>query len=124
MKEHYPELGGNDFSTMTTPSLIVTGTKDFNPYFSEREDWRADAFKLAPAPETLLMLYEAEHLFGGISGYDAKETSDESPALVAAIQRITWAYLRTALYPEDQSWPMVVEELASPPSAAGYIKSK
>jgi dienelactone hydrolase len=124
VRENYPELSGNDFSTMTLPSLIVTGTKDFHPFFSERQDWRADAYKLAPAPKSLLMLYEAEHLFGGISGYDAKETSDENPALVAGIQRITWAYLRTALHSDDNSWNVIVEELATGSNAVGYIKSK
>jgi hypothetical protein len=109
---------------MTLPSLVVTGTKDFHPFFSEREDWRADAYKLAPGPKSLLMLSEAEHLFGGISGYDAKETSDENPALVAAIQRITWAYLRTGLYPDDESWGLIVEELEKNPDPVGYIKSK
>ncbi|EUC20798.1 alpha/beta hydrolase family protein [Paraburkholderia hospita] len=124
IREHYPELSGNDFSTMTLPSLVVTGTKDFHPFFSEREDWRADAYKLAPGPKSLLMLSEAEHLFGGISGYDAKETSDENPALVAAIQRITWAYLRTGLYPDDESWGVIVEELEKEQDPVGYIKSK
>ena len=36
--------------------------------------------------------------FGGMSGYDAKEAGDESPERVAEVQRITWDYLRTALY--------------------------
>ena len=42
---HYPELGANGFSRMTTPALVVTGEQDFNPRFSERRDWRADAYR-------------------------------------------------------------------------------
>ena len=38
---------------------------------------------------------------GGVSGYDAAETTDESPERVATVQRLTWAYLRSALYPGD-----------------------
>ena len=86
-----------DFSQMTLPSLAITGDKDVNPTFSEREDWRADAYRLSPGPKSLPFLYGAGHIFGGISGYDARETTDESPERVAALQRITWAYLRTAL---------------------------
>ncbi|WP_197673674.1 hypothetical protein [Stappia sp. ES.058] len=95
---------------MTTPCLVVTGDKDINPMFSERADWRADAYRLAPGPKSLLSVNEAGHIFGGISGYDAAETSDESPERVAAVQRITWAYLRTALYPDDPAWSTIKSE--------------
>lgn len=100
--ENFPAIGANDFGHMTLPSLVVTGTKDFAPVFSERQDWRADAYRLSPAPKALLTLEDAGHLFGGISGYDAKETDDESPDRVAAVQRITWAYLRSMLFPGDE----------------------
>ena len=108
--ERYPALVNSDFSFMTTPCLVVTGDKDINPMFSERADWRADAYRLAPAPKSLLTVRDAGHIFGGISGYDAAETSDESPERVAAIQRITWAYLRTALYPDDPAWSTIKSE--------------
>jgi len=49
-------------------------------------------------------MVDAKHSLGGIPGYDAAETTDESPERVAAIQRLTWAYLRTALYPGDSAW--------------------
>ena len=122
--EHYPELGNSDFSTMTAPSLVVTGDKDFNPRFSMREDWRADAFRLSPGPKHLLTLADAAHMFGGISGYDANEASDENPDLVAAVQRITWAYLRSALYPEDRSWNVVLGEFADAAPRAGRLEAK
>ena len=38
------------------------------------------------------------HLLGGVSGYDAAETTDEDPERVALVQRLTWV-LRTTLYP-------------------------
>ena len=111
--EHYPELGANDFSRMTTLSLVVTGDQDINPRFSNRKDWRADAYRLSPGPKSLLTLRDAGHIFGGISGYDAKEASDENPALVAQVQRLTWAYLRSALYPDDPAWEKVCTEMTS-----------
>jgi fermentation-respiration switch protein FrsA (DUF1100 family) len=121
--EHYPEIGANDFSRMRTPSLVVTGDKDVNPRFSERQDWRADAYRLSPGPKSLLTLCDAGHIFGGISGYDAKEASDENPALVAQVQRISWAYLWSALYPGDPAWNVVVTELAAN-AQVGRIASK
>lgn len=122
--EAFPGLNDNDFNDMTLPSLVVTGTEDFHPFFSERRDWRADAYRLSPAPKSLLTLFGGGHMFGGISGYDAKETDDENPERVADIQRITWAYLRTALYPEDRAWETVLDDLANSPKPAGAIESK
>lgn len=34
-----------------------------------------------------------------------EETTDKSPERVAVLERLTWAYLRTALYPKDPAWP-------------------
>lgn len=116
--ERFPAIGANDFSYMTLPSLVATGTKDFNPVFSERRDWRADAYHLSPAPKALLTLEDGGHMFGGISGYDAKETDDESPARVAALQRISWAFLRSTLYPGDDAWNTIRDEIAAAPAMA------
>ena len=123
-KQHFPELGSNDFSRMTLPSLVITGTKDHNERFSTRENWRADAYRLSPAPKSLLRMTDAEHMFGGISGYDAKEASDEDPGRVADLQRLTWAYLKSALYPADRAWSIVSGELESSKTPAGTLASK
>lgn len=125
LKEHYPALAtANDFSGVTLPSLVITGDEDFNDYFSARKDWRADAYRLSPGPKSLLFLYGAGHMFGGISGYDAKETSDESPERVATIQRLTWAYLRSTLNPEDKAWQTVAEEFGKEANPAGRIENR
>lgn len=108
----YPELKGIDFSTMRLPALVLIGDRDVSAGFSARPDWRADAYALAPAPKTLATIFGAEHIFGGISGWDTKETSDEDPARLAEIQRLTWAYLRSALYPEDGAWEVVAQDIA------------
>lgn len=79
---------------MTTPALVVAGDKDDSRHFTDvGPDWHADPYRLAPAPKTLLTLFGAEHLLGGISGYDAAETTDEDPGRVAALGRLTSAYL-------------------------------
>lgn len=114
-KEHYPVLGGSDFSQMRMPVLVVAGDKDANPNFSERHDWRMDAYAQSPGPKCLLTIFGGEHILGGISGYDAAETSDEDPERVATVARLTWAYLRSELYPEDPAWSVAraaLEEIA------------
>ena len=121
--EHYPILQHLSFSDMTTPALVVTGDRDLNPMFSDRLDYRAGAYFLSPGPKWLLTMFGAEHIFGGISGYDSVETSDESPERVAAIQRLTWAYLRTALSPEDPAWPQACAALKAL-DALGRVESK
>ena len=94
------------FAEMTTPTLVVVGDDDVSPHLTVRgADWHADPYRLSPGPKCLLSIVGGGHLLGGISGYDAAETSDENPERVALVQRLTWAYLRTALYPEDAAWP-------------------
>ena len=122
--ERFPELVSNDFSHMTTPSLVVTGDKDVNLDFSTRPDWRADAFRLGPAPKWLLFLNGAGHMLGGISGYDAKETTDESPERVALIQRLTWGFLRSMLYVGENTWQLVSGELVRGGTEDGRVEAK
>lgn len=97
---------GFDFGTMQTPSLVVYGDEDVSPWFTETKgpEWHKDAYDLAPGSKDLLVLKGANHILGGISGWDAKETVDESPERLAVVQRMTWAYLRSQLYKEDEAW--------------------
>jgi pimeloyl-ACP methyl ester carboxylesterase len=122
--EHYPVLGGTDFSSMKRPALVVAGDKDANPAFSAQKDWRADAYVLSPGPKCLLTVYGGEHMLGGISGYDAAETTDEDPQRVAGVQWATWAYLRTAFYPDDPAWSTVINELKDASNSFGKIACK
>ena len=93
------------FAEMTTPALVVAGDRDASTYLTVRGPaWHADPYTLSPGPKSLLTLFGGEHILGGISGYDAAETTDENPERVATIQRMTWAYLRSTLYPGDLAW--------------------
>ncbi len=93
------------FAEMRTPTLVVVGENDLSPHLTTRgADWHADPFRLSTGPKCLLTIAAGGHCLGGISGFDAAETTDESPERVAAVQRLTWAYLRSALYPEDSAW--------------------
>jgi hypothetical protein len=102
----YPFFRKPSFAEMATPALIVVGEIDVNPNLTIRgADWHADPYFLSTGPKCLLTISGGGHGLGGVSGYDAAETTDESPERVAIVQRITWAYLRSALYPEDLAWP-------------------
>ncbi len=104
------------FAGMTTPTLVVAGDDDISPHLTVRgADWHADPYFLSNGPKCLLTLFGAGHGLGGIAGYDAAETTDESPERVAAVARLTWAYLRTALYPEDLAWSVACAALGENP---------
>lgn len=123
-KEHYPVLNNLDFSTMDQPVLVVNGDKDINPNFSEVDNWRADGYFLSPGQKSLLTVYGAEHIFGGISGYDSNETTDESPERVEFVNQCILAYLHSALNPEDTSWADKQKELNDVSGAKGRIDNK
>jgi predicted alpha/beta-hydrolase family hydrolase len=122
--EHYPILRTTDFAQMTTPALVVVGEKDWNAAFSDRRDWRSDAYVLSPAPKSLLTLFEAEHSLGGVSMWDGAETTDENPERVAALRALVWAYLRTALDPGDSAWADATAALNDMPNPPGRVESK
>lgn len=110
VRENYSFLATPDFSGMTTPALVVAGDRDTSEHLTVNgPDWHADPYHLAPGRKSLLTLHGGEHGLGGVSGYDVAETTDESPERVAAVQRLTTAYLRTELYgtgewQEAQDW--------------------
>ncbi|MGW3040216.1 alpha/beta hydrolase family protein [Kitasatospora sp. NPDC001159] len=125
MAEQWPILRGIDFSTMTTPALVVTGDKDDPRHFTDMgPDWHADPYTLAPGSKTLLTLFDAEHGLGGIAGYDAAETTDENPERVAALARLTAAYLRTELHPGDRAWQTAREALTAGADPIGRVESR
>ncbi|WP_181808810.1 alpha/beta hydrolase family protein [Streptomyces shenzhenensis] len=125
MAGQVPFFHTTDFSTMTTPTLVVAGDKDDSPHFTDiGPDWHADPYHLAPAPKTLLTLFGAEHLLGGISGYDADETTDENPERVAALGHLTTAYLRTQLQPDPYAWQAACEALTTGTAPAGRVECK
>ena len=125
MAETVPFMRSTDFSTMTTPTLIVAGDKDDPRHFTDiGPDWHADPYHLAPAPKTLLTLFGAEHLLGGVSGYDADETTDENPERVSALGHLVAAYLRTRFEPADPAWQTACEALTTGPDAVGRVESK
>ncbi|POG49618.1 chlorophyllase [Streptomyces sp. ZL-24] len=125
MARQWPVIGAVDFSTMSTPALVVAGDKDDPRHFTDRgPEWHTDPYALAPGPKTLLTLFDAEHGLGGIAGYDAAETTDENPERVASLALLSAAYLRTRLHPGSPAWRAASEALATGPAAVGRVESK
>jgi predicted dienelactone hydrolase len=123
--EHFSFFSTIDFSKMTTPALVVAGDKDASTHLTVAgPEWHTDPYFLSPAPKSLLTVFGAEHGLGGVAGYDAAETRDENPGRVAAVARLTWAYLRTELYPGDSAWRTARDALTAGPNPLGRVESK
>ncbi|MGW2885868.1 alpha/beta hydrolase family protein [Streptomyces griseoruber] len=123
--ENWPFLATTDFSKMTTPTLVVAGDRDDSAHLTVAgPDWHADPYTLSPGRKSLLTLFGGEHGLGGVSGYDVAETTDESPERVSVVQHLTWAYLRSELYPGDPAWQSAGETLAAEPEPLGRVESK
>jgi len=112
------------FDTMTTPALIVAGDSDQSLLSTRGPEWFTDPYTYSPGNKYLFTLFGAEHSLGGISGYEAAETTDENPARVALIQRLTSAFLRTALHPEDTGWRAAITALEEGPDPLGKLQGK
>ncbi|WP_217168010.1 chlorophyllase [Streptomyces sp. AC512_CC834] len=122
--ENLPWLRDPDFTHMTTPALVVAGDRDDLPFTVRGADWTADPYVLSPGGKSLLTLFGAEHFLGGISGYEAAETTDENPAHVALVQRVTLAYLRHALGVDSSDWTAAQRALAGDTHPLGRLESK
>ncbi|MFD9002617.1 alpha/beta hydrolase family protein [Streptomyces sp. NPDC059582] len=123
--EHFPFMKPS-FATMTAPALIVAGDNDHSPLSTRGPDWFTDPYTHSPGSKSLLTLFEAEHSLGGVTGHEVAETTDESPARVALIQRLSSAFLRSALSPEgdDSGWRATAAALEEDPQPLGKLQSK
>jgi predicted dienelactone hydrolase len=121
--EHFPFMNPS-FDDMSTPALVVAGDQDQSALTTRGPDWFTDPYFLSPGSKSLLTLSGAEHSLGGVSGYDVAETTDANPERVALVQRLTSAYLRSALHPEDTGWQAACSALEEDPRGLGKIQSK
>jgi dienelactone hydrolase len=112
------------FLELTTPTLVVAGDRDQSKMSSRGPDWFTDAYTYSPGATDLLTFYCAEHSLGGIVGYEVAETTDESPERVAVVQRMSTAYLRTALHVAEASWPAARAAFSDSRDPIGHIESK
>lgn len=123
-REHFSELNP-DYSYLTTPTLLVVGDADVNPFMTVRgPEWYTAAYRDAPGCNNMLTISGGMHGLGGIAGYDAKETGDEDPDRLATVQRMTAAYLRSALYVDDPSWAKACRALQAHATGLAHISTK
>jgi hypothetical protein len=113
-----------DFSGMTTPTLIVAGDNDHGAMTVSGPDWWREAYDLSPSPKTLLTVTGGEHSLGGIVNPEARERTDERPQRIAAIQRISTAFLRRALYGEEAAWEAAVDGVELSAEPEGRVETK
>jgi hypothetical protein len=112
------------FKELTTPTLVVAGDRDQSKMSSRGPDWFTDAYWHGPGATDLLTFFGAEHSLGGIVGYEVAETTDENPERVAIIQRMSTAYLRTALRVDEGSWHAARATFTGSADAIGRADSK
>lgn len=122
-QENFPFMRPS-FQELTTPTLVVAGDHDQSKMSSRGPDWFTDAYTHSPGATDLLTLHGAEHGLGGIVGYEVAETTDENPERVAVVQRMTTAYLRTALGVDEDGWPAARAAFSGGPHAVGHVDSK
>ncbi|MER7672417.1 chlorophyllase [Kitasatospora sp. NPDC096128] len=101
--EHLPFMRP-DYSTMTTPALVVAGGKDQSQLSTRGPEWFTDAYHLSPSPKSLLTVAEGEHTLGGIAGEAVAETTDEDPARVALVADAVSGYLLDAFALDHAPW--------------------
>jgi pimeloyl-ACP methyl ester carboxylesterase len=113
-----------DFAGLAAPALVVAGDHDDSPLSSRGPDWFTDAYRLSPGAQHLLTLFGGEHSLGGIAGYGVAETTDDSPGRIALIQRITTAYLRTALGVDASAFAAASADAARGAAPIGRLDTK
>jgi hypothetical protein len=111
------------FEELVVPTLVVAGDKDDSPLSTRGPDWFLDAYNLSPGAEALLTLFDGEHSLGGITGYRVTDTTDESPDRVAAVQKVTTAYLLTVSNSKS-NWSNEVMNFNDHSGAVGKINQK
>lgn len=122
-REHFPHLN-QTYAAMRTPTLVVAGDQDTSPLTTLGPEWFTDAYTLSPGADWLITLYGGKHMLGGISGYLVTETTDENPLRVAAVQRLTLAYLRSKLFDGDISWTAERNALSQHLEPVGRVDGK
>ncbi|KAB8181168.1 alpha/beta hydrolase family protein [Microbispora catharanthi] len=122
--ESAPWLRDQDFSHMTAPGLVVAGDKDELPLSTRGPSWMTDPYTLSRGDKSLLTVYGGRHSLGGISGYEAAETTDENPGRVALVQQVTLAYLRHVTGTDHTDWETAQAVLAGDSHPLGRLESK
>ena len=113
------------FDAMTPSSLVVAGDQDQSPLSVRGPDWFTDAYALSPGGKSLLTVFRAEHGLGGVhKSVGMPETPADNHEQVELVQRVTTAYLRSALGRGEEGWSRVRAELEDDAHPLGRLESK
>ncbi|WP_260596545.1 hypothetical protein [Sphingomonas endolithica] len=82
-----------------------------------------DAYDLSPSPKALFTAF-GKHAPSVAFPVTKHTTTDERSESVAAIQRLSTAFLRSALYAGDSPWREAVATLAAEMAPEGSIEAK
>lgn len=100
---------------METPAIVVFGdTKASSSIPNLGPDEHPEAFTISIGSKFLLTLVGSGNPIRGVCGYNPAQTTDEGPERVSAIQRLSWAYMLSALYPGDPAWSIACAVIESP----------
>ncbi|MFE3115633.1 alpha/beta hydrolase family protein [Streptomyces niveus] len=121
-RDNLPWLRDQDFSHITAPGLVVAGDKDDLPLTTRGPAWTTDPYTLSRGNKSLLTVHGGEHFLGGISGYQAAETTDENPDRVALVQQVTLGYLRHITGIDHTDWNNAQAALTDHP--LGHLETK
>ena len=112
------------WDTMIKPTLIVYGDEDNVGLSTRGKAWLRDSYDGSPSPKAILELKGGKHGLGGVATWDAAESDDESPERLGVTQRLSWAYLWSQLYGDDDSaWSTASSALGKLPEV-GSIEFK
>lgn len=128
---------GLDFGTLRAPALVVVGDDDHSAHLTVRGPaWHADPYHLSPAADghkALLTVRGGQHCLGGVDGWDPAGVEDNHPNRLEFVNRMVWAWLWSALHPEEEeeeggekgqgAWARACEVLAGLPDL-GSVDSK
>ncbi|HEY0238355.1 MAG TPA: chlorophyllase [Friedmanniella sp.] len=113
-----------DFDRLTTPTLVVAGDRDQSLLSTRGPDWFTDVYRQSPGARSLLTVLGGEHSLGGIHAYRSADTTDEDPARVDVVRRITTAFLQQTLDVDSSAWERATAALAASPNPAGRLDSR
>lgn len=111
-----------DFAQLSTPTLVVAGDHDQSLLSTRGPDWFTDVYTLSPGAWSLVTLTGGEHSLGGIQGYKATDTMDESPERVDLVRRASTAFLKQALGVDGAAWEELTAAAAT--ETAGRVDAK
>jgi pimeloyl-ACP methyl ester carboxylesterase len=114
------------FAQMHLPALMVAGDSDQSMLSVRGPDWWTDGYVQSPGNKSLLTLFGADHLLGGITGPGSPHAATHavSPGRVALVQQLTTAYLLSALNPQDPAWSKADSIIGVSDERLGRVDSK